>query len=187
MTARAGSIEAANELQQALASDDAFDRWYRRTLPRVFSYVLSRCGGDVALAEDLSQQTFVAAIDQRARFDGRSDVVTWLCGIARHKLADHFRAAERQERRRMELEVRQIRIETDAAHQPALDERLAIGEALRSLPAAHQAVLAFVVLDGLSVGEAARLLRRSESATRSLLHRARESFRQAYGGEVGDD
>jgi RNA polymerase sigma-70 factor (ECF subfamily) len=186
MTARAGSVETTNELQLALATDDAFDHWYRRTLPRVFSYVLSRCGRDQALAEDITQQTFVAAIDQRARFDGRSDVVTWLCGIARHKLADHFRAIERQERRRMELEVRQIRLESEAGRAPALDERVAIGDALRSLPAAYQAVLAFVVLDGLPVAEAARLMRRSEGATRSLLHRARESFRQAYGGELLD-
>jgi RNA polymerase sigma-70 factor (ECF subfamily) len=187
MTARAGSVEATNELQEALASDDAFDRWYRQTLPRVFSYVLSRCGRDQALAEDLTQQTFVAAIDQRARFDGRSDVVTWLCGIARHKLADHFRAVERQERRRIELEVRQIRLDQGAVTQPGLDDRVAIADALRSLPAAHQAVLAFVVLDGLTVAEAGRLLHRSEAATRSLLHRARESFRQAYGGELLDD
>jgi RNA polymerase sigma-70 factor (ECF subfamily) len=187
MTARTTSIEAANELQQALASDDAFDRWYARTLPRVYAFLLSRCGGDAALAEELSQQTFIAAIDQRSRFDGRSDVVTWLCGIARHKLADHFRSLERQERRRMELEVRQIRLEHDAARRPALDERVAIGEAMRSLPAAYQAVLAFAILDGLSIAEVSRLLRRSEPATRSLLHRARESFRRAYGGEVGND
>jgi RNA polymerase sigma-70 factor (ECF subfamily) len=187
MTARTSSLEAVNELQLALASDDAFDRWYRRTLPRVFSYLLSRCGGDQALAEDLSQQTFVAAIDQRARFDGHSDVVTWLCAIARHKLADHFRSLERQERRRMELEVRQIQLEHQAVEQPGLDDRVAITEALRSLPAAHQAVLAFVVLDGLPVAEAGRLMHRSERATRSLLHRARQTFRQAYGGEVAND
>jgi DNA-directed RNA polymerase specialized sigma24 family protein len=58
---------------------------------------------------------------------------------------------------------------------------------LRSLPAPHRAVLAFVVLDGLPVAEAGRLMGRSASATQSLLHRARESFRRAYGGELGDD
>src|SRR4029078_8898009 len=101
MTARTGSAEAVNQLQLALASDAAFEAWYRRTLPRVYAYVLSRCGNDVSLAEELGQRTFAAAIHRRATFDGRSDVVTWLCGIARHKLADHFRAVERDERRRM--------------------------------------------------------------------------------------
>ena len=87
----------------------------------------------------------------------------------------------------MHLEVRQIRVEDDAARGPGLDDRAAIADALRSLPAAHQAVLAFVVLDGLSAAEAGRLLGRSASATQSLLHRARQSLRRAYGEEVSDD
>jgi RNA polymerase sigma-70 factor (ECF subfamily) len=187
MTARTDSIEGVNELQRALADDDAFEAWYRRTLPRVYGYVLSRCGHDVTLAEELSQQTFVAAIHQRSRFDGRSDTVTWLCGIARHKLADHFRTIEREERRRMRLEVRQIRVEGEAAGGPGLEDRAAIAETLRSLPAAQRAVLVFIVLDGLGAAEAGRLLGRSAGATQSLLNRARKSFRRAYGGGLSDD
>ena len=187
MTARTGSVEGVNELQLALADDAAFESWYRRTLPRVYSYLLGRCGGDIALAEELSQQTFIAAVAQRSRYDGRSDTVTWLCGIARHKLADHFRAIEREERRRMRLEVRQLEMDTGPAHEPELDDRAAIAEALRSLPAPQQAVLAFVVLDDLPVTEAARLMGKSAAATQSLLHRARDGFRRAYRGDLTDD
>jgi len=187
MTARTGSVEGVTELQQALANDAAFEAWYRSVLPRVYSYLLSRCANDQALAEELSQQTFVAAIDQRARFDGRSDTVTWLCGIARHKLADHFRRAERDERRRLQLEVREIDVREDAARAPDLDERAALSDALRSLPTAQRAVLVFVVLDGLPVAEAGRLIGRSPGATQSLLHRAREGLRRAYRGESNHD
>jgi RNA polymerase sigma-70 factor, ECF subfamily len=176
--------EDVNELELALADNDAFEAWYRRMLPRVYGYLVGRCGNDVALAEELSQQTFVAAINESSRFDGRSDIVTWLCGIARHKLADHFRAADREERRRMRLEVRWIETTDRAAAVPEVDDRVAIADALRSLPAAQQAVLVFVVLDDLSVADAGRLLGRSTPATYSLLHRAREAFRQAYGREV---
>jgi RNA polymerase sigma-70 factor (ECF subfamily) len=185
VTARTTAAQGLNELQLALADDRAFETWHRHTLPRVYSYLLSRCAGDVALAEELTQQTFVAAIDRRSRFDGRSDVVTWLCGIARHKLADHFRSVEREERRRMRMEVG--RIELDAATGPGigLEDRALIVEALRSLPANQRAVLVFVVLDDLPVAEAARLLGKSRAATESLLFRARESFRRAYAGEIG--
>ena len=111
MTARTIASDGVDELQTALADDAGFEAWYRRSLPRVYSYLVSRSGGDVALAEDLTQQTFIAAIDQRSRYDGRSDTITWLCGIARHKLADHFRAIERDERRQMRMEVRQIELD----------------------------------------------------------------------------
>ena len=188
MTARITTAQSLDELQAALASDDAFESWYRRTLPRVYSYLFSRCGNDPALAEELSQQTFIAAVDQRSRFDGRSDSVTWLCGIARHKLADHFRLVEREERRRMRLEVRQIQVdEATAAHPPDPDDRAAIGDALRSLPANQRAVLVFVVLDDLPVAEVARLVGKSPAATQSLLHRARDGFRRAYQGDRDDD
>ena len=187
MTERAAVASGVDELHLALATDDAFESWYRRTLPRVYSYLLSRCGNDPMLAEELTQQTFIAAIDRRSGYDGRSDTVTWLCGIARHKLADHFRVAEREERRRMRLEVREIRLADRAIHAPGFDDLAAIEDAILSLPVAQRAVLMFVVLDDLPVAEAARLMGRSAAATQSLLHRARDGFRRAYRGDLADD
>jgi RNA polymerase sigma-70 factor (ECF subfamily) len=187
MTERAAVADGVDELQVALATDGAFESWYRRTLPRVYSYLLSRCGNDPTLAEELTQQTFIAAIDRRSRYDGRSDTVTWLCGIARHKLADHFRVVERDERRRMRLEVREIRLAEGAVYAPDMDHRPAIADALRSLPAAQQAVLVFVVLDDLPVAEAGRLMGKSAAAAQSLLHRARDGFRRAYREDLADD
>ena len=184
MTARTTAGEGVNELQAALADDRAFESWHRRTLPRVYSYLLSRCAGDVTLAEELTQQTFIAAIDRRSRFDGRSDAITWLCGIARHKLADHFRSIAREERRQMQIEVRQIELDSDVRHQIGLEDRTLIAETLRSLPASQRAVLVFVVLDDLPVAEAARLLGKSRGATESLLFRARKSFHRAYTSEI---
>jgi RNA polymerase sigma-70 factor (ECF subfamily) len=141
----------------------------------------------VALAEDLTQQTFTAAIDRRSRYDGRADTVTWLCGIARHKLADHFRAIERDERRQRRMEVRQIQLDEGRRSELAIEDRSVIAEVLRSLPASQRAVLVFVVLDDLPVAVAARLMGKSRGATESLLFRARDSFRRAYGTESRDD
>src|SRR5215218_7361264 len=131
MTAGTTVEDTVDEFHRALADDAAFESWYRRTVPRVYSYLVSRSGGDVALAEDLAQQTFIAAIDGRSRYDGRSDTVTWLCGIARHKLADHFRAIERDERRQMRMEVREIELEKSPQAGLGLEARTMIGEALR--------------------------------------------------------
>ena len=187
MTASTTFLDGVDEFRAALETNEAFEAWYGRTSPRVFAYLLSRCGNDPALADELLQETLIAAIDQRARYDGRSDTVAWLCGIARHKLADHFRRLEREERRRMQLEIREIEGDRPSIAAPELDERAAIAEALRSLPAAQQAVLIFAVLDDRPVREVAGLMHRSTSATQSLLHRARTAFRRAYRGEAIDD
>jgi RNA polymerase sigma-70 factor (ECF subfamily) len=181
MTARTRVAGTVDDLQEALADDAAFERWYRAALPRLFGYLMARTGGDVELSEELTQQTFIAAIDQRARFDRRSDSATWLCGIAQHKLADHFRRRGRDDRRRMRMEVHEIEQAAGPdASRLDLGEREQIGQALAALPLAQRAILTFVALDDLSVAEAGRLLGKSPLAAQSLLHRARETFRLAY-------
>jgi len=174
------------EVSLALADDLAFRRWYDRAVPRVFSYLVSRVG-DTGLAEELTQQTFIAAIEQRDRFDGRSDSVTWLCAIARHKLADHFRRLEREERRQARITVRELQLDGGDVEWRSAEDRAAIAAALATLPAAQRAALTFVVLDGLPVAEVGTLLGKSAGATQALLNRARQGFRRAYGLEAGDD
>ena len=50
---------------------------------------------DVATAEDLVQDAFLAAWRGRDAFDGRSDRGTWMVAILRRKIADHYRQAGR--------------------------------------------------------------------------------------------
>jgi RNA polymerase sigma-70 factor (ECF subfamily) len=85
------------------------------------------------------------------------------------------------------MEVRQIQLDETRRSELGIEDRSVIAEVLRSLPASQRAVLVFVVLDDLPVAEAARLLGRTRGATESLLFRARDSFRRAYGTESRDD
>jgi RNA polymerase sigma-70 factor (ECF subfamily) len=63
---------------------------YDEALPVVYGYFVRRCG-DRGTAEDLTSDTFLAAMDA-ARKDARAPMsVPWLIGLARHKLADHYR------------------------------------------------------------------------------------------------
>jgi RNA polymerase sigma-70 factor (ECF subfamily) len=45
------------------------------------------------MAEELVQETLLAALHNRSTFDHRSSVRTWLVGILKHKIADHFRSS----------------------------------------------------------------------------------------------
>src|SRR5882724_718532 len=62
---------------------------------------------DASVAEDLVQETFLAALKARERFSGRSSDRTWLVGILRHKIYDHLRRVcrERPVRRADEARV----------------------------------------------------------------------------------
>jgi RNA polymerase sigma-70 factor (ECF subfamily) len=166
-------------LAEAFSDSSAFRAWYDDAVGRVYGYLYGRCGGDIEVAEDITQQAFIQAIRHWQTFDGRSDPITWLCSIARNKLADYYREQERQRRRHLQLVVREIESQTSAANHE-IDDRDAIVAALRQLPDMERTALVLRYVDDLSVSEVAALLRRSVDATDALIRRAKERFRTVY-------
>jgi RNA polymerase sigma-70 factor (ECF subfamily) len=71
-------------------ADDDPEQWVRQYGDALFSYALVRVN-DHSTAEDLVQETFLAAVKNRAAFDGRASRLTWLVGILKRKIVDHYR------------------------------------------------------------------------------------------------
>ena len=160
----------------ALCSDTvAFRAWYDAALPRVFGYVHGRTSGNTELAEDITQQAFIAAIEARGKYDGRADPVTWICAIARNALLDHYRRASRDERWHLAVVVHEI--VDPGARIERLDQRDEVIAALRVLTVDQRGAMLLRYADRLPVREVARLIGRSEAATESLLSRSRERLR----------
>jgi RNA polymerase sigma-70 factor, ECF subfamily len=152
---------------------------YRRALPQVYGYLLPRCG-DAVVAEDLTAETFMAAVT--ASRDGRvTDVsVAWLVGVARHKLVDHWRRVARDQRNVAVAE--QMTGDVDDPWEQHLDTAV-VHAALARLSAHQRAALTLRYLDGFSVSEVAEYLDRSLHATETLLARARTALRRTYREE----
>jgi RNA polymerase sigma-70 factor (ECF subfamily) len=158
---------------------------YDVALPAVYGYLLRRCGR-VDLAEELTAETFLAAVDAARSGSADSPTAAWLIGVARHKLVDHWRREERVERR---LHALAGGFAEDAADtwDARLDAVMA-RDALDRLTPAHRAALTLRYLDDLPVPEVARLLDCSLHATEALLVRARAAFRRTYADAGrGDD
>jgi RNA polymerase sigma-70 factor, ECF subfamily len=152
---------------------------YDAALPQVFGYLLPRCGS-VAVAEDLTGETFVAAVVAVRHGQVGEVTVAWLVGVARHKLVDHWRRLGREQRglAAVQREQRDLDdpwdevLDLDAAH--AALWRLAVPQRL---------ALTLRYLDGLSVPEVAEQIGRSVHATETLLVRARAALRKVYEEE----
>jgi RNA polymerase sigma-70 factor (ECF subfamily) len=71
------------------------ERWVERYGDILFGFAAMRVR-DRAIAEDLVQETFLAAIKARERFGGLSTERAWLFGILRNKLADYYRQQGRE-------------------------------------------------------------------------------------------
>jgi len=155
---------------------------YDRALPIVYGYLLSRCGR-VALAEDLTAETFLAAAVAVRRAPPPPVSVPWIVGVARHKLVDHWRRQAREER-----SIRAVADDMAPAEDPwdvQLDA-LRARATLESLGPHHRAALTLRYLDDLPVPTVAELLGRTVHATEALLVRARAAFRTLHT-EVGCD
>jgi RNA polymerase sigma-70 factor (TIGR02943 family) len=84
-TARAGTVAA-------LAPPDA---WVDEYGDYLFSYALTRLR-DPDMAADFVQETFLAALKAQQNFAGKSSPKSWLVGILKNKIVDHFRRASRE-------------------------------------------------------------------------------------------
>ena len=149
---------------------------YDQALPAVYAYFVRRCS-DSTTAEDLTSETFLAAMDSARKDDPPDITVRWLIGVARHKLADHFR------RRPDRLAVSVADVPEPADPTDGWDaelDRIVAESTLRRLSEPHRAVLTLRYMDDCSVPECADLIGRTVHATEALLVRARRSFRDHY-------
>lgn len=78
--------------------ESAVRELYRAHVARVHRHVSRILGASDGDVEDVVQQTFLAALDGAARFDGRSAVSTWILGIATRRALDQMRARGRRDR-----------------------------------------------------------------------------------------
>lgn len=147
---------------------------FDRALPEVYDYLLHRCR-ERSVAEDLTSETFLAAVTEirRHRFDDIS--VAWLIGIARHKLTDHWRRRARDERRIAAIADEPPSFVAETPIEPGRATAVLV-----TMNPMQRAALTLRHVDGLSVPEVADMLGRSVHATETLLVRARAAFRRQY-------
>jgi RNA polymerase sigma-70 factor (ECF subfamily) len=149
-----------------------FAVFYDAYFDDVFRYLCRGMLGDRARAEDLTQDTFAAAAAAARAGREEAMTVTWVMGIARHKLIDCYRRSDREQR----ALARVAALPMDGGDGELVDSLPQVIEAMRSLRREYQLVLVLRYLEELSVSAIAAHIDRSEHATESLLARARRAL-----------
>ncbi|MEO8608189.1 MAG: sigma-70 family RNA polymerase sigma factor [Chloroflexota bacterium] len=162
--------------RRAKNDSEAFSVLYRRYLDRVYRYLLSRVGL-VQEAQDLTSQTFMAAWEGIARYQGQGVFAAWLFGIARRKANDYFRAS------RIEIALDEIEdFPGDSLSPEVLVETHMhmeqVAHCLSRISAERAEALALRVFGGLSAAETGELMGKREDAINTLVHRAMRDLRQ---------
>ncbi len=178
------SLSDLDLIARVLADDDrhAFGELVRRHQSAVRGFLRRLTGGQQALADDLAQETFLAAHRDLARFQGGSAFSTWLFGIAYNQ----FRSARRRERRTVEW-TGEVPV-TEAlpgyegaapAATAAVDLRHDLTAALAQLSSDERAAIHLCYADGLTHEEAASVLGSPLGTVKTHVLRAKEKLRRA--------
>ena len=151
---------------------------YERYLPSVWRYVYSRLSHEAA-SRDVVSETFLAMIQSIGRLDAATtNVAKWLSGVARHKLADHWRRSAPPVAAQ-DVELPEQR-NNPAVTMDASEMRQAVGQAMNGMDDLQRIALEWKYIDGRTVREIAGCLGRTEKAVEAILYRARAAFRARY-------
>ncbi len=165
--------------------EQALNRIYELYADSLFAFIYHYLGGNRIDAEEIWQDTWWAAFRSIGKYSGKSRLFTWLCGIARHKLMDHYRCRYSGIQPSVEIynECLDELIDTGPLPEQVVMNnatRACVVEALTLLPVDQYTALLSRYVEGRSVEEIARLLGKSYKATESLLSRARAAFRETF-------
>jgi RNA polymerase sigma-70 factor, ECF subfamily len=174
--------------------EDAFVELVRLYQPALLRLAESTVGSS-AVAQEVTQDTWLAVMRGVDRFEGRSSLKTWLYRI----LVNRARSAANREQRAGRPEpIDDERFDASGAWAAPpepwadrADDRLVaahlaerVQTLLCELPEAQRQVVLLRDVDGLSAAEVAELLGVSDGNQRVLLHRGRARLRQLLGSEV---
>jgi len=166
------------KLVKKLRSGDssAMEEFYNIYRNRLYSLVLEQVGRDQAVAEDLVQEVFLAALDSLDKFRGDSQLYTWLRSIAFHKINDFYRRQVRESKPNESSPdfdtMKQL--EQTGDDKPAT---LTVLESEEIRQSVHQEVLVLKYLEEMPVLEISQVMGRSPKSVEGLLSRARKAMR----------
>jgi RNA polymerase sigma-70 factor (ECF subfamily) len=177
---RSASTEAELAAACRAGRRGAFDELVRRTYDRLYRLACFLAGS--AAADDVLQETYLAALRGFPAFRGDAKLSTWLISILRNQAS----MANRSERRRRAASIDGEGPPIPAPEPSRTDERLrGVLDKLRDLPEDLRTALILFHLEGLSYDEIARVMGCPVGTVRSRLFDARERLRKLVPGEDG--
>ena len=179
-----GHVLAVLRVEDAQTQEDLV----REFSPRLVGLARLR-GFSVADAEEIAQDTLSAALAQlrQGRFEGRSQLSSWVHAIFKRRAADRHRSNVRRHPESVSLEVladsgREL---PDGLTREEEATALRVQGALAQLNREHRVVLLLNLQEGHSAKDLARILRRHHKTVEAMVTTAKKAFRQAYLDQLG--
>jgi len=155
--------------RRARGDPEVFAELYQRHMKQIYHFHLIRTGS-VDDAQDLTSQTFLAALEGIGTYRGQGTFCGWLFGIASHKVIDHYRRRRTDE----PLESADVVDRLDRSPEDIAMTHLQlaqVSDALQALASEQTEALTLRIFGELSAAEVGRIMGKSEAAVKMLVHR----------------
>jgi RNA polymerase sigma-70 factor, ECF subfamily len=154
---------------------------YRATIGPLYGYVSRKCGGERALAEDITQETWLRAVREWPRIGLPENPIAWLTTVARNLVINHHRKREHVPLESISADTMLEAVERD---EPSRDAEIAgvMTRALATLPTEESQLLEAFHYERKKVSQLAIVYGITERAVEGRLRRAREHLRTALNG-----
>lgn len=166
-----------SSLVDALVEGDrqALAELYERHAPWLLLRLTRRCA-DAGIVDEVVQDTFVAVWRSAKKYNGQGEVAAWIWGIGIRRMVDALR---RRPKEYIAATVERTDVGLSAEEQVLLGVEYGdLAGALDRLSPELRAVVQATVLDGLTTGEAAKLLGIPQGTVKSRMQRARGQLRE---------
>ena len=154
-----------------------FNKIYNQYIEKIYRFIFLKVNSQ-EVAEDLTSETFLRVFESLKNQEKIENPQAFLYRIARNLVTDYYR----EKRKTQIISPESVSIRDP---RPGLEEKMALNSDLEQIKASlanlkedYQNVIIWHYLDGLSIPEVAKLLGRTEEATRVLLHRALKTLRE---------
>lgn len=168
-------MDDARLAQEARTDPDAFAELYRRHVLSVYRYHRAHMDNDKD-AEDLTSQTFMAALEGIRSYRGTGPYIAWLMGIASRLRAHFFRGMRPEVPLEAALHIPAPGLPADKAAARRIQMEQVLG-ALRTISPDRAEALILCFISELSTAEAGLVLGKRETAVRMLISRGLQDLR----------
>ena len=151
-----------------------FEQIYIKNYPVVYRYVLSLCRNG-PLAEEITQEAFVKALEHIEKFDGRCQLYVWICQIAKNTYFSYQKRQKRFVSDHSEFVHTEIGPEESCVEKEVVNQLYSL---LEELPDPYREVFSLRVFGELSFSQIGTIFGKTDSWARLVYHRAKIKLKE---------